>query len=200
MKSHISWKGVLISISVLILFFGTFNLAMADITFPNTFVSGQPAVASEVNDNFQAINTRQTASLSTLAGTYNFRMLATWKQDKDLPYEYREWDDGLKLNIKANGTITHKQLCSNSTIGTVTLNSNGTVTVSGTSYVDCDDPPTGSFSDSGTWTVDSTGAGTLTLSTSTNIIQASKDLNTIIMRNNPTGGRPENTIGVAVRQ
>jgi hypothetical protein len=178
MKSHISWKGVLISLSVLILFIGTYRLATGDISFPYTFQSGDPARASEVNDNFSAINARQVASTTTLAGTYFLRSLEM---------------------TTAAGSNEMRTTCSTETSGTLTLTEGGGASLAGTtsSLCDCNNCTriTTSIGDSGTFTAGSDGSGAISLSQGTANFQASKDLNVLIF--NLSG---KNSMGMAVRQ
>jgi hypothetical protein len=178
MKSYISWKGVLISLSVLILFIGTYRLATGDIAFPNEFQSGQPAIASEVNANFAAINARQVASTTTLAGTYYIRDLEM---------------------TTAAGSNEMRTTCSTEFSGTLSLTEGGVASLSGTSYSLCDcnnctrtSTPTGG---SGNYSVGSDGSGTISAGGETVSFQASKDLNLLMFS---LSGK--NSMGMAIRQ
>ena len=197
MKSRIGWKGILVSLSVLIIFIGTFRYAIGDVAFPNVFTSGTPAVASQVNANFHA---RQTAAFANLAGTYYINDFQSWKKA----------DPSIKETV-GNCNCA----CTSSFQGTMTLTADGKVTASGTRTEECACatsccPNTSSISLSGTYTVNADGSGVITLTEVTSKVavvvvvpvisatyayQASKDLNTLMLNEIAT-----NSLGMALRK
>ena len=204
MKSRIGWKGILVSLSVLIIFIGTFRYAIGDVAFPNVFTSGTPAVASQVNANFQAINARQTAAFANLAGTYYINDFQAWK--KAAP------------RITESTTTNCNCACNSSFQGSMILTADGKVTASGTRTEECACatsccPNSSSISLSGTYTVNSDGSGVITLTevtpstskaaavvvvpviTATYAYQASKDLNTLMLN-----AVDINSLGIALRK
>lgn len=200
MKSRIGWKGILVSLSVLIIFIGTFRYAIGDVAFPNVFTSGTPAVASQVNANFQAINARQTAAFANLAGTYYINDFQAWKKA-----DPRITDTTANCNCACNSSFQ----------GTMILTADGKVTASGTRTEECACatvccPNTSSISLSGTYTVNADGSGVITLTEVTSKVavvvvvpvisatyayQASKDLNTLMLNEIAT-----NSLGMALRK
>jgi hypothetical protein len=202
MKSRIGWKGILVSLSVLIIFIGTFRYAIGDVAFPNVFTSGTPAVASQVNANFQAINARQTAAFANLAGTYYINDFQAWKKA-----------DPRITDTKTNCNCA----CTSSFQGTMTLTADGKVTASGTRTEECACattccPNTSAISLIGTYTVNADGSGVITLTeettsklavavpvvpviTATYAYQASKNLNTLMLNAVDT-----NSLGMALRK
>ena len=211
MKSHITWKGVLISLSILILFVGTFSLATGGVSIPNIFKAGDPAKASEVNANFaaiqSAINDRQTASDAALAADYYVKDLQTWK--KAFPADY------LKL-CTTTCTQGCNCTCSSSFQGTLSFTADGKVTGSGVTSEQCACTSscclyTNTVTITGTYTVTADGAGSMTLKfveaksdnpdyvgtyNRTLIFQASKDLNTLMYNDSSD----ENSLGMAMRK
>jgi hypothetical protein len=205
MKSRIGWKGMLVSLSVLIIFIGTFRYAIGDVAFPNVFTSGTPAVASQVNANFAAINARQTAAFANLAGTYYINDFQAWKKADP------------RITIIEKITTNCNCACTSSFQGTMTLTADGKVTASGTRTEECACatvccPNTSSISLSGTYTVNADGSGVITLTeettskvaaavpvvpliTATYAYQASKDLNTLMLNAVDT-----NSLGMALRK
>ncbi|MCX6227102.1 MAG: hypothetical protein NTV01_20525 [Bacteroidia bacterium] len=170
MNSRISWKGILISLSVLILFVGTFRVAIGDVTFPNIFTSGTTISSSQVNANFAAINNRQTATAGTLAGNYGMTSLET------------------QIHTTGDSNIP-SIVCSSSVHGTLTLTAAGSYSVSGSGYGGCDNS-LATASANGTFTVSTNGSVTLnpndTSEPDTHFItcQASKDLNLLVCHSN----------------
>jgi len=213
MKSRIGWKGMLVGLSVLIIFIGTFRYAIGDVSFPNTFSAGTPAVASQVNANFAAINARQTASDATLAGTYYVKDLQSWT------IKSMQMDPLTPLAKRGNPyagfpPVSAEEICdcsANSSFqGTIILTADGKVTGSGTrSYrFSCENCCAHiiSISISGTYTVNAAGDGVMTLTETDSdktipdvpvvySFQASKDLNTLML--NATN---KHTIGTALRK
>jgi hypothetical protein len=202
MKSRIGWKEMLVSLSVLIIFIGTFRYAIGDVAFPNIFTAGTPAVASQVNANFQAINTRQTAAFASLAGTYYVNDLQTWKKA----------DPRITDNIGVNCNCA----CTSSFQGTITLTADGKASAAGTRTEECACattccPDTATVSLSGTYTVNADGSGVITLAEvpaskvavlvaisvpTTYAYQASKDLNTLMLN----AVENTNSLGIALRK
>jgi hypothetical protein len=174
MKPKIRIKMMLISLAAVILSVGMLNYAAGDITFPNNFQNGTVADADQVNDNFAAINSRQTATLVKLAGTYDYR------------------GSGIFLE-NVNGVNTN---CPVSFRGTIVLTSNGSGTVSEMDNDQCRGSISGT--DTITVTINSNGSGTLTFASGrVNSIQVSKDLNTMIASGTNNGN---NTSSIAVRR
>jgi hypothetical protein len=172
MTPKITLKGLLIGLAAIILAVGTLNYAAGDITFPNSFQNGTVADADDVNANFEAINSRQAASVAKLAGTYDFR------------------GSGIFLE-NVNGVQTN---CPVSFRGTAVLNSTGHGTISQTDNDECLGNVSGT--DTVTVTINSNGSGTLTFgSGGVDSIQVSKDLNTIIF-SSTTHGSYTSTIAV----
>jgi hypothetical protein len=155
----INWKGVLISLSALILTVGTFNYAMGNIVFPNTFTNGTVADATQVNANFTAINTRQSATAALIAGTWNYV-------------------ESGSAGSSASGYAT---ICSITGGGTLTLSTNGSVSSTEQGLIFCPGSAPTAFNNgtvTGTYSVNADGSGTINI-TGGGIIsfQASKDLN-----------------------
>jgi hypothetical protein len=164
-KSLMNWKGVLIGLATLVFSIGLFRYTLADIVFPNTFTSGTTASASQVNANFAAINTRQSATAALMAGTWFYN------------------ESGYEISSTYG-------VCPEIGTGSITLNANGTASITEIAAVaNCNDstvPPTvrpypeTNIITAGTFTVSSTGVGTITLSDgSTYGFTTSKDLNTM---------------------
>ena len=212
MKSRIGWKGMLVSLSVLILFIGTFRYAIGDVSFPNTFTAGTPALASQVNANFAAINVRQTASDATLAGTYYVKDLQAWTV-KSIQLS-KDATVAQKGNPYAGFPTLTEELCdctaTSAFQGKITLTADGKVTGDGIrSYrFSCENCCAHiiSVSISGTYTVNASGDGVITITENDldKIIpdvptvysfQASKDLNTLML--NSTN---KHTVGTAMRK
>lgn len=182
MKSLMSQRGIFVSLGCLVFVVGLFRYTLADIVFPNVFTSGTTASASQVNANFAAINTRQTASASSMAGTWNY---------------------------VANGTITitGPSTCSISgAAGVITLSSNGTASITESGFVTCPTASPSAYTNTtvnGTWAVSANGSGTINITGgSVYSIQASKELNQmLIMVGTPAAsGSVEVLTGTAIRQ
>jgi len=203
MKSKMSWKGVLISLSVLILFVGIYGMAIGNISFPYTFTAGTAAKASEVNGNFSAINLRQVASAASMTGDFYVKNLEVYRTEAPVN------DPLYKREANCNCT------CSSTFSGTLTLKADGTVEGSGQSSEQCGCVSncciyTYNISITGTYTVSSDGSGVLDLTYVQNpgspkteltydrtfAFQASKDLNTLII--NATDDK--NSLGTALRK
>jgi hypothetical protein len=200
MKSHIGWKGMLVSLSILIICIGTFRYAIGDVAFPNIFTAGTPAVASQVNANFQAINARQTAAFANLAGTYYINDIQKWRKA-----------DPRAKDVKDDCSCH----CTSSFQGTMILTADGKASASGTKTEECTCdtsccPNTITISLSGTYTVNADGSGIITLTevkdskvvvavpllfTETYAYQASKDLNTLMLNE-----VANNSLGMALRK
>lgn len=183
MKSNISWKGMIVVFGALILFIGTYRFAMSDISFPHIFQSGDPAVAQEVNDNFAAINTRQTATFSTMAG--NFRL------SESIIVTERSDINGTSIELPCVLTVN----------GNLLLNTDGTASFSGTQRSLCAGTVNDSVSLSGTYAVNADGSGTFYISGNSPVIfQVSKDLNTMVWDfSKKEGSSFINITGVALR-
>lgn len=204
MKSKMSWKGVLISLSVLILFVGLYGMAIGNISFPYTFTAGTAAKASEVNANFAAVNLRQAASAASMAGDFYVKNLEIYRT---------------AAPIQGNIALLYRPancncMCSSTFQGTLTLASDGKVTGSGMTTEQCQCVETCciytyNISITGTYTVSSDGSGVLDLTyvqdpgAKTSItydrtfaFQASKDLNTLII--NATDDK--NSLGTGLRK
>jgi len=204
MKSKMSWKGVLISLSVLILFVGIYSMAIGSISFPYTFTAGTAAKASEVNANFSAINARQSASAATLAGEYYIKNLEIYR---------------IAAPVTGNNALYYREAncnctCSSTFQGSLILAADGKVTGSGISSEQCGCVTncciyTYNITITGTYSVDSSGAGVLDLTyvqdpgskveltyDRTFAFQSSKDLNTLII--NATDGK--NSFGTGLRK
>lgn len=212
MKSRIGWKGMLVGLSVLIIFIGTFRYAIGDVSFPNTFSAGTPAVASQVNDNFKAINTRQTASAATLAGTYYVKDLQVWTV-KSIQLS-KDATVAQKGNPYAGFPTFTEESCdctaTSAFQGKITLTADGKVTGDGTrSYrFSCETCCAHiiNISISGTYIVNASGDGVITVIENDldKIIpdvptiysfQASKDLNTLMLNE-----ANKHTLGTAMRK
>lgn len=199
-----SWKGVLISLSVLILFVGLYGMAIGNISFPYTFTAGTAAKASEVNANFAAVNLRQAASAASMAGDFYVKNLEIYRT---------------AAPIQGNIALLYRPancncMCSSTFQGTLTLASDGKVTGSGMTTEQCQCVETCciytyNISITGTYTVSSDGSGVLDLTyvqdpgAKTSItydrtfaFQASKDLNTLII--NATDDK--NSLGTGLRK
>jgi len=175
MKPKINIKMMFISLAAVILLAGMLNYAAGDITFPNNFQNGTVADAEQVNDNFSAINTRQTATLAKLAGTYDYR------------------GSGIFLET----IISVQKDCPVSFKGTLVLTSNGSGNVSETQNDQCQGTAVSGTSNL-TVTINPNGSGTLTYAGgAAYTIQLSKDLNTIIMSSTTSGVY---TSSIAVRR
>ena len=113
--------------------------AAADITFPFTFSAGTPAVADQVNQNFQAVNARQSATAASLAGTWTFQYTGVVSLDRTIgvPYHYMAPDPAsssgafILVNDVANAPNV-PFTCVSVVAGTVTFAANGTGTLAGT--------------------------------------------------------------------
>jgi hypothetical protein len=148
--------------------------ASADVLVPHTFASGSPAVASEVNANFQAFNTRQTATLPAMAGTYSFQMIRF-----------------STITTSISGNPTFNTTCAYQIQGTMTLTSGGNATATTTSINNfggnnCVNDSPGTLS--GTYTVNADGSGTITVPGITFNFKASKDLNTVLFQTSDNQG------------
>ena len=202
MKSRIGWKGMLVSLSVLIIFIGTFRYAIGNVVFPNTFTAGTPAVASQVNANFAAINARQTASFATLAGDYYVKDLQAWKKEALV---------AVVAKIAASPQDQYCNCkCTSSFQGTITLTADGKVSGSGIQSQQCACENCCIISDTvtitGTYTANADGSGVITVVfdyanpktdsvTQTFSYQASKDLNTLMFN-----ATDKNSLGIALRK
>ena len=207
MKSKMNWKGVLISVSALILFVGIYSMAIGDVSFPYKFTAGTAAKASEVNANFDAVNTRQNASSAALAADYYVKDLQTWK--KAFPADY------LKL-CTTTCTQGCNCTCSSSFQGTLSLTADGKVTGSGVTSEQCACTTscclyTNTVTITGTYTITADGVGSMTLKfveaksdnpdyvgtyNRTLTFQASKDLNTLMYNDSAD----VNSLGTAMRK
>lgn len=202
MKSKMSWKGVLISLSVLILFVGIYGLAIGNISFPYSFSPGTTAKSSEVNANFSAINLRQAATAATMTGDFYVKNLEVYRTEAPIN------DPLYKREANCNCT------CSSTFSGTLTLSNDGKVTGSGQSSEQCGCVTncciyTHNIDITGTYTVSTDGSGALDLTyvqdpgskseltyDRTFAFQASKDLNTLII--NATDDK--NSLGTGLRK
>ena len=197
MKSRIGWKGMLVSLSVLIIFIGTFRYAIGDVAFPNIFTAGTPAVASQVNANFAAINARQTAAFANLAGDYYIKDLQAWKKESKpttVPLQDQVCDC----------------TCTSSFQGALTLTADGKVSGSGIESQQCACENccivTDTVTITGTYTANADGSGVITVVidytnpktdsvSQTFSYQASKDLNTVMFN-----ATDKNSLGIAMRK
>lgn len=169
-----------------VVFVGVAVFSYAGVSIPYTFTAGTNAKAGEVNANFQAlanaINNRTSATLANMAGTWNYTMTGSY------------------LAV-SSGNV----LCTMSRTGSLTLNADGTFSdnqADTNNYCQGSGVETntgGTFT--GTWTVSTSGSGTLTYGGVTSSFQTTKDLNTMIASfNRPTGNFPSNGTATYVRQ
>lgn len=168
------------------------STAMAEVTIPNTFSSGQAATAASVNANFTAVadgvNTNETAIAALLArievleaavpaATYEDRIAGSTYQLSWTYHGYFGEDDG------AGSMMNYMRFMMGGGSSMITLHADGTITELNASeseaegstflYPSSEDPDsyqynqmdsyTDSWQDSGTWTVDeATGIVTVT--------------------------------------
>lgn len=197
MKSRIGWKGMLVSLSVLIIFIGTFRYAIGNVVFPNTFTAGTPAVASQVNANFAAINARQSASFASLAGDYYVKDLQAWKKESRT------------TTVPPQDQVCDCK-CTSSFQGALTFTADGKVSGTGIQSQQCACENCCIVSDSvtitGTYTANADGSGVMTVVfdyanpktasvSQTFSYQASKDLNTLMFN-----ATDKNSLGLAMRK
>lgn len=165
MKMYAELKRLQVGIGVLVVLLGMAGSVLADVTFPNTFTNGTPALAEQVNQNFQAVNARQTATLARMAGVYTL--------------------------ARSQVTAPAGSTCVSISVDTLTLTAGGVITVSGNGRDSC----SGNFSNnfSGTYTVASNGSGTISAGGAVLQFQASKDLNTVLIYSIGTGSSSQGT-------
>jgi hypothetical protein len=164
MKQNLNVMNIWICLSMLI----APASALADVTIPYIFSNGTTAVASQVNEDFQAFNTRQAATFASMAGTYTFQIT-------EFSVEPQHYFDADKVQIDI--------LCVKLTSGTITLMSGGNLTMALTESSSCGSG--GSAAVAGTYSVSAAGSGTIALNGGKSMtFKASKDLNTLLLRNN----------------
>src|SRR5512137_682786 len=152
--------------------------ARADVTFPYTFTAGSAAVADQVNQNFQAVNVRQPATLASLAGTWSLQITSAAGRTVSVPITYTYYNG---TGMVSNSTSVFVPLtCVNVSVATMTLTAGGVATIVGTGRSSCD--PGETFSISATFTVTADGMGTVTgVPGDPLTFQVSKDLNSMIV-------------------
>jgi hypothetical protein len=175
MKLGAGWRMTAIAMGVLV---SGARDARADVTFPYTFTAGSAAVADQVNQNFQAVNVRQPATLASLAGTWSLQVTSAASRTISVPITYTYYNGTAMVsnNTSASVPVT----CVNVSTATMTLTSGGTATIVGSGKSSCD--PGETFSISATFTVTADGAGTVTgIPGDPLTFQVSKDLNSMIV-------------------
>ncbi|MBI1821574.1 MAG: hypothetical protein HY036_01415 [Nitrospirae bacterium] len=182
MRQVITWKGTLITLSVLILSLGVYKYAVGDITFPNTFSNGTVADATQVNANFAAINTRSSATSALMTGTWNY--------------------------LESGSIGSTVSVCSITGGGTIILNANNSVSITENGLLFCPGTAPSAFNNgtvTGTYSVSTNGSGTINITGGAiYLLQASKDLNQMIIVTSQPGapgfGLIEIASGTALRQ
>ena len=136
------------------------------------------AVADQVNQNFQAVNARQAATLASLAGTWSLQINSASSRQVSVPITYHFWNGTTTVteNTSAMVAIT----CVNVSIATMTLTAGGTATIAGTGKSTCD--PGETFNLAATFTVTADGVGRVSGIPGDPLdFQVSKDLNSMIV-------------------
>jgi len=175
MAQPIIWRTLTVAVGVLL---SGVPATRADVAFPYTFSAGTAAVADQVNQNFQAVNARQAATLASLAGTWSLQINSASSRQVSVPITYHFWNGTATVteNTSAMVTIT----CVNVSIATMTLTAGGTATIAGTGKSTCD--PGETFNLAATFTVTSDGVGRVSGIPGDPLdFQVSKDLNSMIV-------------------